>query len=52
MALPITELGVLFRSSRPDYIETIKWIALGRTVCKLFRSSRPDYIETYVSTIR
>ena len=39
----------LFRSSRPDYIETVLiplsviWAPL-----PLFRSSRPDYIETSI----
>ena len=36
----------LFRSSRPDYIET-RTVGLSRSpVTPLFRSSRPDYIET------
>ena len=36
----------LFRSSRPDYIETFR-SGLGEWgEDRLFRSSRPDYIET------
>ena len=36
----------MFRSSRPDYIETsvVRILVGGRGT--LFRSSRPDYIET------
>ena len=39
--------GELFRSSRPDYIETLI-AAMCHPACPagLFRSSRPDYIET------
>ena len=38
----------MFRSSRPDYIET--WVSIIDMFVqnKLFRSSRPDYIETIV----
>ena len=36
----------LFRSSRPDYIETGRLPVFGLGLCALFRSSRPDYIET------
>ena len=42
----------LFRSSRPDYIETpVKRFMI---VCdlSLFRSSRPDYIETQSAVVR
>ena len=43
----IVVAGVLFRSSRPDSIETdgmhARWIRAAR---RLFRSSRPDSIET------
>ena len=40
--------STLFRSSRPDYIETRRrrGIGIGRFPT-LFRSSRPDYIETH-----
>ena len=37
---------VLFRSSRPDYIETKSRVNLYNRLTTLFRSSRPDYIET------
>ena len=37
----------LFRSSRPDYIETILEAKLFSVCVLLFRSSRPDYIETF-----
>ena len=38
----------LFRSSRPDYIETYQSSRkLSRAESELFRSSRPDYIETW-----
>ena len=40
----------LFRSSRPDYIETLSPRPSADAVEKLFRSSRPDYIETLIST--
>ena len=37
----------LFRSSRPDYIETAIDVSPNRQqAAALFRSSRPDYIET------
>ena len=36
----------LFRSSRPDYIETSGRIFRQIVSNQLFRSSRPDYIET------
>ena len=36
----------LFRSSRPDYIETVAWNGRLPDGPTLFRSSRPDYIET------
>ena len=36
----------LFRSSRPDYIETASRISTSHDLRSLFRSSRPDYIET------
>ena len=36
----------LFRSSRPDYIETSCRFASRSSQSTLFRSSRPDYIET------
>ena len=37
---------ILFRSSRPDYIETKYNEFVFFDTKKLFRSSRPDYIET------
>ena len=36
----------LFRSSRPDYIETFCLVVFPSQLPQLFRSSRPDYIET------
>ena len=36
----------LFRSSRPDYIETAVAVPISTALVVLFRSSRPDYIET------
>ena len=36
----------MFRSSRPDYIETVSSPCPGSSPGGLFRSSRPDYIET------
>ena len=36
----------LFRSSRPDYIETLFLLFGCGISVRLFRSSRPDYIET------
>ena len=36
----------LFRSSRPDYIETFSLLLMRVSTAPLFRSSRPDYIET------
>ena len=37
----------MFRSSRPDYIETVLIVRCPvEYVTILFRSSRPDYIET------
>ena len=36
----------LFRSSRPDYIETTPAAITDHAPARLFRSSRPDYIET------
>ena len=38
----------LFRSSRPDYIETCICFSFVALFTKLFRSSRPDYIETSI----
>ena len=38
----------LFRSSRPDYIETGVLSGWGVPPWGLFRSSRPDYIETRI----
>ena len=38
---------LLFRSSRPDFIETDKLENFKRIRVGLFRSSRPDFIETY-----
>ena len=44
---PMTSrLGLLFRSSRPDFIETLGTDAGGSLGDGLFRSSRPDFIET------
>ena len=37
---------LLFRSSRPDYIETLGQNPFKAQDTLLFRSSRPDYIET------
>ena len=39
-------VGELFRSSRPDYIETLYSVTRSRLGLELFWSSRPDYIET------
>ena len=39
-------MAILFRSSRPDYIETGGGGYSGVGAGLLFRSSRPDYIET------
>ena len=39
-------LAGLFRSSRPDFIETRGNWSLGVVSLRLFRSSRPDFIET------
>ena len=40
------DVDSLFRSSRPDYIETGRRRDSLSTFSTLFRSSRPDYIET------
>ena len=40
------DVTALFRSSRPDYIETPAAVVLAPAAGGLFRSSRPDYIET------
>ena len=42
--------STLFRSSRPDYIETRSGNVSEKDSRTLFRSSRPDYIETKIST--
>ena len=46
-AAAVGDVTELFRSSRPDYIETRQGRAgAQQLVLVLFRSSRPDYIET------
>ena len=42
---------LLFRSSRPDYIETRRDKSDLAKEFLLFRSSRPDYIETLEGTV-
>ena len=42
----------LFRSSRPDYIETLDGTTPPARSSPLFRSSRPDYIETSTGPMR
>ena len=42
----------LFRSSRPDYIETNGALPVLIRAVLLFRSSRPDYIETSTGRMR
>ena len=37
---------LLFRPSRPDFIETVIFTGLFEPTIKLFRPSRPDFIET------
>ena len=37
----------LFRSSRPDFIETLQILVQRNNIGTLFRSSRPDFIETF-----
>ena len=49
MKIKLPRSKKLFRSSRPDYIETaISSYVSGMFSSKLFRSSRPDYIETLI----
>ena len=39
----------MFRSSRPDFIETVVLrVGLLMGSVQLFRSSRPDFIETFL----
>ena len=40
--------GLLFRPSRPDFIETYLVLVPVNSVSILFRPSRPDFIETKV----
>ena len=40
---------LLFRPSRPDFIETIKLFTTGIHLFPLFRPSRPDFIETFIA---
>ena len=39
---------ILFRPSRPDFIETENRHSSGQYAPELFRPSRPDFIETHV----
>ena len=50
MASSRRDRGALFRSPRPDFIET-GWITGGGVLfaSRLFRSPRPDFIETLLS---
>ena len=53
VARPVNPPGGLFRSSRPDSIETSRPCRLRRlAACRLFRSSRPDSIETHALRVR